>query len=230
MGSILVTGSNRGIGLELVRCFADLSWRVFAACRHPQDAAELQELAGAHPLLTVHPLDVSDPAQIRRLADELRDLPIDILFNNAGIFGPAQQGFGESDPAGWLETLRVNTVAPLQMAEAFVENVARSRLKVIASMGSLMGSLADNTSGGYYAYRTSKAGVHMVMRGLAADLSPRGIVAVVFHPGWVQTRMGGPTAPVTPRESAAGISEVLQRLTPRDTGKFFDYTGAERPW
>jgi len=230
MGSILVTGSNRGIGLELVRGFAAMSWRVFAACRDPDEAGELQALAAAHALLTVHPLEVSDPAQIRRLAGELRDLPVDILFNNAGIFGPELQGFGESDPGGWLTTLRVNTIAPLLMAESFVDNVARSRLKVIASMGSLMGSLSDNTSGGYYAYRTSKAGVHMVMRGLAADLAPRGIVAVVFHPGWVHTRMGGPSAPVSPQESADGIREVLLRLTPDDNGKFFDYTGAERPW
>lgn len=230
MGSLLITGSNRGIGLELARVFAQQSWRVFAACRSPAEATELSDLATAHPLLTIHPLDVTDIQQIKDLAEKIKDLPVDILFNNAGIFGPEKQGFAETDVAGWLSTLHVNTIAPLQMAEAFVENVARSRLKIIASMGSMMGSLVDNTSGGYYAYRTSKAGVHMVMRGLAADLAAREIISVVFHPGWVQTRMGGPQAPVSPKQSAAGIEQVLLNLGPDDNGKFFDFEGHERAW
>jgi len=230
MGSILVTGSNRGIGLELVKAFAAKSWRVFAACREPDDAVDLQEVSARHPLLSVHRLDVADPGQIRHLAAELRDLPIDILFNNAGIFGPERQGFGETDPEGWLQTLRVNTIAPLLMAESFVDNVSRSSRKVMASVGSLLGSLADNTSGGYYAYRTSKAGVHMVMRGLAADLAPRGVIAVSFHPGWVRTRMGGAKAPVSPEQSAAGIQRVLLELTPAQNGRFFDFEGHELPW
>jgi len=230
MGSILVTGSNRGIGLELVRSFAAKSWRVFAACRDPESAEELQELRSGHSLLSVHRLDVADGEAIKRLAAELRDLPIDILFNNAGIFGPAHQGFGETDAAGWLETLRVNTIAPLLMAECFVDNVSRSNRRIIASVGSLLGSLSDNTSGGYYAYRTSKAGVHMVMRGLAADLAARGVIAVSFHPGWVRTRMGGTRAPVLPEQSAAGIQRVLLELTSEQNGRFFDYEGRELPW
>jgi len=230
MGSILLTGSNRGIGLELARCFAEQSWRVFATCRAPAEADELQNLAVEHPLLTIHPLEVADERQRQTLATDLKDLPIDILFNNAGIFGPESQGFGESVVDGWLETLRVNTIAPMQMVEQFVENVARSRLKIIASMGSIMGSLAENSSGGYYAYRTSKAGVHMVMKGLAADLAPRGIISVAFHPGWVHTRMGGVQAPLSPQQSAAGIQQVLLGLSSKDSGKLFDYEGSERAW
>ena len=230
MGSILITGSNRGIGLELTRAFADQSWRVFAACRVPDDAEELQELSEDHPLVSIHALNVADDDQVQRLATEIRDLPLDILFNNAGVFGPEKQGFGESIVEDWLETFRVNTVAPMRMAELFVENVARSNRKIIASMGSVMGSIAENSSGGYYAYRTSKAGVHMVMKGLAADLAPRGITTAVFHPGWVHTRMGGPQAPVSPEQSAAGIQQVLLGLTPEDSGKFFDFEGNERAW
>ncbi|PLY02304.1 MAG: short-chain dehydrogenase [Desulfuromonas sp.] len=230
MGSILLSGCNRGIGLELARCFACQSWRVFATCRSPATADELQALAAEHPLLTIHPLDVTDTGQIERLASELKSLPIDILFNNAGIFGPENQGIAETDVEGWLTTLRVNTIAPLQMVERFVENVSRSRLKIIASMGSAMGSLSENSSGGFYAYRTSKAGLHMVMRGLAADLAPRDIISVAFHPGWVQTRMGGPQAPVTPQQSASGLQRVLLGLTLNDSGKLLDYEGNERTW
>ena len=230
MGSILITGSNRGIGLELTKAFAAQSWRVFATCRKPSEAEALQELSASHPLLSVHALDVCDAEQMRRLAAEIKDLPLDILFNNAGIFGPAEQGFGDSDAAGWLTTLQVNTIAPLLLAELLVDNVARSNRKIIASMGSMMGSLADNTSGGYYPYRTSKAGVHMVMRGLAVDLAPRDIISVVFHPGWVQTRMGGAQAPLSPAESAAGIQQVLLELGPEQSGCFLDYQGNERAW
>ena len=230
MGSILVTGSNRGIGLELARAFARQSWRVFATCRDPDEAAELRELDREHALVSIHQLDVRSAEQRARLAHELKDLPVDILFNNAGVFGPEQQAFGEIDVHDWLETLEVNTIVPFLMAHQFLENVTRSNRRIIASVGSLMGSLADNTSGGYYAYRTSKAGVHMVMRGLAADLASRGVISVAFHPGWVRTRMGGSQAPVSPEESAAGLQKVLLGLGPGDTGKFFDYTGRERPW
>jgi len=230
MGSILLTGSNRGIGLELARVFARQSWRVFATCRAPEQAQDLQALAAEHPLVSIHPLEMTDADQMSRLATDLKDLPIDILFNNAGIFGPEAQGFGDTDVEGWLTALRVNTLAPLQMAERFVENVARSRLKIMASMGSIMGSLAENSSGGYYAYRSSKAGVHMVMKGLAADLAPRGIISVVFHPGWVHTRMGGSQAPVSPQQSAAGIQQVLLELSKEDSGKLFDFEGQERAW
>ena len=230
MGSILITGCNCGIGLELAKVFAEMSWRVFATCRNPDEADELQKLSSAHPLLSVHALDVTDAGQRERLAAELRDLPVDILLNNAGIYGPKHQGFGETDVDGWLRTLQVNSIAPLQMVESFVENVARSKRKIVASIGSMMGSLSDNTSGGHYAYRTSKAAVHMVMKGLASDLAPREIISVVFHPGWVKTRLGGDRAPLSVQESATWMARVLLGLEPSDNGKFFDFSGAERPW
>lgn len=230
MGSILITGCNCGIGLELAKVFAEMSWRVFATCRNPEEADELQKLSSAHPLMSVHALEVTDAGQRERLATEIKDLPIDILFNNAGIYGPKQQGVGETDVDGWLNTLHVNAIAPLQMVECFVENVARSKRKIVASVGSMMGSLSDNTSGGHYAYRTSKAAVHMVMKGLASDLAPREMISVVFHPGWVQTRLGGSRAPVGVQESATGIARVLLALEPSDSGKFYDFSGAERPW
>lgn len=230
MPTLLMTGANRGLGLELTRNFARRRWRVLACCRSPEDAADLQTLAAASETVTIHPLEVSDLAQIRNLAARLAGTPIDILFNNAGIFGPEHQGFGETDEAGWLEAFRVNSIAPLHLAEAFVEHVAASERRIIAAMGSVLGSIAENGSGGYYAYRTSKAAVHMVMKGLAVDLAPRGIITAAFHPGWVQTRMGGSTAPLKPEASAAGLAEVLLGLRREQSGMLIDYQGNVHPW
>lgn len=230
MSTILITGANRGIGLELARNFAARDWQVFACCRVPGQAAELNALAAERPAVAVYRLDVTSPEQVAALADTLAEKPIDILLNNAGVHGPARQDFGAVDEAGWLETFRVNSIAPLRMAEAFVAQVAASERRIMATIGSVMGSIAENSSGGHYAYRASKAAVHMVMKGLSVDLAARGIVAVTLHPGWVRTRMGGDEAPVAPAESAAGLTRVLLGLTARDNGRFYDYLGAERSW
>ena len=230
MATLLITGANRGIGLELTKEFTRRRWEVHACCRSPEDAGELQALAAAAELVTLHRLEVTDRDQILELAGRLKGTPLDILLNNAGSYGPAQQGFGASDAAAWLETFRVNSIAPLCMAEAFVEHVAASERRVIATVGSVMGSIAENDSGGHYAYRTSKAAAHMVMKGLAVDLAPRGIVTVALHPGWVRTRMGGSTAPVTPEASAAGLAEVLLGLGREQSGRLIDYQGNLLPW
>jgi len=230
MPTILLTGANRGIGLELAKSFAGLSWQVIACCRNPETAGDLQIVASRHPDFIVHHLDVADVGQIIDLAGQLEGTPIDILFNNAGILGPEHQSFGETDVGGWLEAFRINTIAPLRMAEAFVEHVAASKRRIIAAMGSAMGSIADNSSGGYYAYRTSKTAVHMVMKSLAIDLAPRGITTVAFHPGWVRTRMGGSAAPLLPVESAAGLTGVLLGLSTEQSGLLLDYLGQTRPW
>lgn len=231
MKTILITGANRGIGLELVRQYAGEEWRVFACCRRPEEAGELARFAdekgGA---VSVHRLDVADFVAIDALSRELREERIDILFNNAGAFGPTEQHLGPIDPEAWLQTMKVNVLAPFRMALAFVEQVARSERKIIATMGSLMGSLEDNRSGGYYVYRSGKAAVAMVVRSLAADLSELGITAVVLHPGWVQTEIGGPGAILTPRESVLGLRKVLDSLTLEDSGRFFNYDGRELPW
>ncbi len=230
MPTILITGANRGLGLALTRSFADLGWLTLACCRTPDKANDLQELAAAQNNITIHRLDVTDAEQISSLAAELSDCPIDILFNNAGIHGPSQQGFGETNVEGWLETFRVNSIAPLKISEALVEQVAASQQRIIAVMGSIMGSIADNSSGRNYAYRSSKAALHMVTRGLSVELADRGIIAVVLHPGWVRTDIGGDQAALSTEESAAGLTRVLLGLDADDNGKFFDYSGAERPW
>lgn len=228
--TILITGANRGIGLALAEKFAASGWQVLACCRNPEAAVELQQLAQQQPAVRIFPLEVTDSVQIHQLAEQLRGVPIDILFNNAGIWGPPDQDFGLLDEAWWLETLRVNVIAPMKLIEALVENVAVSGRRIVATMGSRLGSLADNSSGGMYIYRTSKAAVHMVMRGLAADLRPREIISVVFHPGWVRTRVGGMHAPLEPFESAEGLARVLLELSPEQSGQLLTFEGKELPW
>lgn len=230
--TILVTGANRGIGLELTRCFATDGWRVFACCREPEKAEELGELVREfEDRIQVFTLDVTDLEQIHALSEVLAEESIDILFNNAGISGPkGVQGFGDVPVDVWLEVFHVNTIAPLKMAEAFVEQVARSDRRVIATMGSLLGSIADNGSGGLYCYRTSKTAVNMVMKNLSIDLAGQGIVSMVFHPGWVRTDMGGEKAPTLPSESATGIYRVLSGAGPSDNGRFLTFEGEDLPW
>ena len=226
MPNVLITGANRGIGLEFARSFAADGWRVHACCRQPDKAAALKALAGE---VDLHRLDVTDGLQVAGLARELADRPIDLLLNNAGIYGP-RTGFGETDYDEWGPVFRVNTMAPLRMAERFVVQVARSERRLIANISSKMGSIEDNARGGSYIYRSSKAALNMVVKSLSVDLSGRGITVVAFHPGWVQTDMGGPEAAITAADSVAGMRAVIERLGPADNGKFFNYDGSEIPW
>ncbi len=232
MYTALITGANRGIGLELVRQYAADGWRVLACTRHPQKADALNQLAAQHPgRVQIHALDVTDLAQIDALSRTLANESIDLLINDAGIYPDAQfMGFGHTDYAKWMLAFQVNTMAPLKMAEAFIGQVMRSRLKTIATISSTMGSIGDNTSGGGYLYRSSKAAVNMVNKSLALDLKGNGITAVVLHPGWVKTDMGGPSAEIPVHESVSGLRKVIGRLTQADSGKFFDYEGLEVAW
>src|SRR4051812_1802399 len=175
MASILVTGANRGLGLEFVRQYAADGWRVFACARRPVEAAALREVAAAAGgLVSLHGLEGADHAQIKALARELKDDPIDVLLNKAGGYGPKKMVLGEIDYKTWAEMFAINTMAPLRMAECFVENVARSERKIIASISSTMGSIARNVEGRHYLYRTSKAALNMAMKSLSVDLRDRG--------------------------------------------------------
>jgi NAD(P)-dependent dehydrogenase (short-subunit alcohol dehydrogenase family) len=230
MPSILLTGANRGLGLEFTRQYRDAGWRVYACCRSPEKAAELRALAAAsNGNVSIHALEVTNHAAIEALAKELRGVALDVLMNNAGIYGPKNAAFGSIDYRIWAEVFAVNVLAPMKMAECFVEHVARSERKIIACLSSQMGSVAQN-NGGHYIYRSSKAALNMVVRGLAVDLKPRNVIAVVLHPGWVQTDMGGRNAPLQPPESIRGVRGVLDHLRPADSGKFLSYDGSELPW
>lgn len=226
MPSVVITGANRGIGLAFARSFAADGWRVYGCCRQPDKARELKDLAGE---VTVHRLDVTDGLQVAGLARELASQPVDVLLNNAGIYG-SRAGFGETDYDVWPQVFQVNVMAPLRLAEHFVEQVARSERKLIVNISSRMGSTGENTSGGGYVYRSSKAAFNMVAKSLSIDLAGRDITVVMFHPGWVQTDMGGANATVTAGESVAGMRAVIERLTATDNGRFFTYDGTEIPW
>jgi len=232
MSSVLITGANRGLGLEFAKQYSNDGWRVFACCRYPDRADELSDLAGASDgSLSLHPLDVSLEPTIFALAEELRGEPIDILLNNAGIYGDDNRDdFGKIDYQRWAETFRVNVLGAMRVTEAFIENVASSEKRVLAFLSSLMGSISDNASGGCYMYRSSKAALNAIAKSLSIDLKDRGVRTVVLHPGWVRTDMGGEKAPLLPPESIGGMRRVLDRIKEEDSGRFLSYAGAELPW
>ena len=227
----LITGANRGLGFEFSRQYLADSRRVFATCRDPAAADQLQHLAkSSGGKLTILEMDVTDSASVRNAAAEINDVAIDVIINNAGIAGVSGQRLGHIDYDSWARVFNVNTMGPLRVLEAFVDHMARGERKLVVSITSGMGSLADNTSGGSIAYRSSKAALNMVMRSAAIDLAPRGIVCVLINPGWVKTDMGGPSATLTPRESVTAMRRLIMRLGPNQSGRFYHYDGSEYPW
>jgi NAD(P)-dependent dehydrogenase (short-subunit alcohol dehydrogenase family) len=229
--TVLVTGANRGLGLEFVRQYAADGWRVYAGCRAPSAADALQALAAASAgLLSIHALDVRDRASIQRLAAELAGQPIDLLINNAAIWGSAKQVLGGLDDRIWAEVLDVDVVGPVRVTEAFLENVAASVRRTVVMLSSRLGSIALNDSGGRLMYRAAKAGLNAVAKSLAVDLAPRGIVCVALSPGWARTDMGGPQAPLSPVDSIAGMRRVIEGLDLTQSGQFLAYDGTTVPW
>src|SRR6266850_11479 len=229
MPVVLVTGAGRGIGLEFARQYGAEGWRVIACCRKPQAATELAKTAkDSNGQVTAHALDVVDHRAIDQLSKEFARTPIDVLINNAGI--GANQKFGESNYELWQEAFRVNTLGPMKVAEAFVQQVAASGEKKIVTLSSIMGSIGDNKLGSYYGYRSTKAAANAVMRSMAIDLKRLGIIAVALHPGWVKTDMGGPHANLDVATSVKGLRRVIAGLKRDDTGRFLSYDGQELSW
>ena len=227
MATVLITGASRGLGLEFCRQYAAEGWQVLACCRSPETA---DKLAGI-PNVRVFPLDVSDFSHIDKLAAQLQDTAIDVLINNAGIYGDSDQcGFGQLDYAAWTHTLAVNTQAPVKMAEAFLPNLQRGDKKLLVSISSQMGSIADNGSGGSILYRSSKAALNAAMKSVAIDLEDQRIGVLVLHPGWVKTDMGGPNALIEAQESVAGMRQVFAHFTLAQSGSFLKYDGSTLPW
>lgn len=221
MPTLLVTGANRGLGLELVRQYAAAGWRVHAACRSRERAAGLDRLPGE---VVLHRLDVTDRAQIAALSAALGGERLDLLVNNAGI----RLRFGHNDDEEWLATLRVNTLGPLRVAEQVADRMQPGG--IIVNMSSRLGSIAETDADDSWAYRASKAALNMVTRMLAAELAPRRVVVVSVTPGWVRTDMGGRSATLSPAESVAGLRAVIARLGPADSGRFLNHKGEVLPW
>lgn len=230
-GNVLVTGANRGIGLEFTRQYLDDGWQVFAACRQPEKARALNALAeSAGGRLTVQPLDVTSRDQIRNLRQVIGRTPIDVLINNAGTYGQKNGGFGQTDSEAWEQAMRINVIAVMQIMESFADAVAASERRIIVNMSSKMGSMGDNGSGGSYVYRSSKAALNAISVSAARDLASRDITVIAMHPGWVRTDMGGPNALVDAQESVTGMRRVIAGLDQKQSGSFLDYKGQVVPW
>jgi NAD(P)-dependent dehydrogenase (short-subunit alcohol dehydrogenase family) len=229
--NVLITGASRGIGLEMVKYGIEQNWRIFACCRHPQQADSLLAVAKlANGRVTVHVADMDELATVQALAYELRNEAIDILINNAGVYGSDRSKFGNVDVHSWINTFKVNSIAPLKVAEALIEQVRMGDKKIIACMSSKMGSMADNGYGNSYIYRSSKAALNAVVKSMSIDLKDEGIKCVALHPGWVKTDMGGPNAEITTRECVTSLFNIILSLQPEDGGRFIDIDGADIPW
>ena len=222
--TVLVTGANRGIGLELVRQFRARGYQVIGTARNIETAKELAE-TGA----TLVQLDVTDSDSVRAMAEKLKGEKIDLLINNAGIQGHTAQSFAETDFDPVITTFDVNSLGPMRVTQALLPNLMAGSGKTVVQISSTMGSIANN-GGGYYGYRASKSALNMLNKSLALELADLGITSIVMHPGWVQTRMGGENAAITTQDSVAGMIIVIDALEPGDSGRFLDYQGKELPW
>jgi len=230
MSSVLITGSNRNLGLEWTRQYAREGWRVFATCRHPSDALDLQNLSREYPKVTLHRLDVTKIEDIRSVQWELEGQAIDILVSNAGIYlDKRQSGIGCYRFDDWLRTLEVNTLGGLRVIEALIGNVAKSSKRLIIAISSHMGSISDIHEAGHYYYRSSKAALNAAMAGLAVELKPEGIGVLILHPGGVKTRMG-PFSGISPEESVRGMRHIAERFRLEESGAFLRYDGLKMPW
>jgi NAD(P)-dependent dehydrogenase (short-subunit alcohol dehydrogenase family) len=220
--TVFITGSGRGIGLELARVFLKQGFEVIATSRTL--TPELESLAGA----TVFSLDVTGSMDaLQAKASKLFPKALDILINNAGQL-VNEPGFETLNPQVIEESFRVNTLGPVRVTQALMPWLKKSSRPVVASITSQMGSIADNSSGGYYAYRISKAALNMFNKSLSKDFPM--MTCLVLHPGWVQTRMGGESAPVTVMDSASGLYRIISEATPNVSGKFLNFSGKELPW
>lgn len=235
MANVVITGANRGIGLALVKEYLAAGDRVFALCRSPDSATELAALAEtADERLTAHQLDMtSGPAVAAAVKAAVGDSPVHVLLNVAGGLGGETGAvtateFGEDDFADWHQAFEVMTIGPFRLIQALLPNLEAAGGKAMTVSSQLAASTWP--FGGMYAYGAAKAGVNRVMMSLAIDLRDRGVCVASIHPGYVQTDMGGPNADITPKESAAGIRSVVEKLAPENSGNFFKWNGELHAW
>lgn len=231
MPTILITGSNRGLGLEWCRQYVQAGWRVLATCRFPAEAKALQQLKKENNALTLHRLDVTDHDQIHTLAKELADYPIDLLINNAGVyFEKYVRPDQTTDYEAWAHTFSVNSIGAMRVSRAFLDHLRRSQKRLIVAITSHMGSIAEIENPGSYFYRSSKAALNAAMKGFSLELKPLQIGVLLLHPGWVRTQMGGPDGLLSPQESVENMRNRVDTFTLADSGRFLRYDGHEIPW
>ncbi|MBS0195609.1 MAG: SDR family oxidoreductase [Planctomycetes bacterium] len=222
--SYLITGVNRGIGLELARQLAARGDTVLGTAREPETAAEAAKVVSR-----LVRLDVTDPAALAALGAALGDAPIDVLINNAGV-SSSSKTLADCTAQELQRVFMVNSTAPILVAQAALDLLAKGKRKLIVNVTSQLGSISTNTGGSSYAYRASKAALNMLTRSMANELGPRGFICVALHPGWVRTDMGGANAPLVPARAVAALLRLVDRFDASDNGRFLNFDGTTLPW
>ncbi|MDG2473851.1 MAG: SDR family oxidoreductase [Paracoccaceae bacterium] len=231
MKNVFITGTNRGLGLELVRQYLKNGRKVFATCRDIRVASELVSLQKeSDGMLEILDLNLFSDDSINKLSEMLSDSPIDLFVNNAGMMGPRNLQLGGVNGGSWAEVFRVNTIAPLLIVQNLLENISSGKEKKMIFISSRVGSIEENSGGAMYAYRSSKTALNQVVKSLSIDLLDRGLTSVALHPGWVLTDMGGPNALIDVETSVAGMISVINGICNSDNGKFFNYDGSMIRW
>lgn len=219
------------MGFEFCSQYAQSGWQVIAACRDIANADDLKQLSLQYENIQVVKLDVSQHNQIDSLAASLKGTSLDLLVSNAGVYGDsAGYGFGAINYSDWRNTLDINVLSAIKLAEAFKDSLAKSEQGLFVAISSLMGSVADNSSGGSILYRSSKAALNAAMKSLSLDIKSAGVGVLIFHPGWVRTDMGGPNGLCDAPESIAGMRQQIEKFDMQQTGQFIKYDGSEMPW
>ena len=228
--SILITGTNRGIGLEFVKYYLKNNEKVIATYRNINNAKDLLELKDTTRNLSLVELDVSNPNSINEFASKITDQPIDIFVNNAGAFGPRNTEFGNFNAKEWLDIFNINTIAPLLITQKILKNLRLGKTKKLVFISSKVGSIEENSGGGMYIYRSSKTALNQVIKSLSIDFKDENFIVAALHPGWVRTDMGGPNALIDTKTSVKGMVEVINSLVLKNSGRFYNYDGSSIPW
>ena len=231
MKKILVTGTNRGLGLGLVKKFLENNEKVICTTRNFSKSIELLLLKEKYnDNLEICELDLLDEESPNILSNFLGNEPIDLFINNAGVIGHSAQHFKSVSLNHWLNVLKVNLIAPLLITQSIIKNIEKSSERKIYFISSKVGSIEDNKSGGMYIYRSSKTALNQVVKSLSIDLKPLGISVISLHPGWVRTEMGGPNALISVEESVNGMVDVISNTNIINSGQFINYDGKRLPW
>ena len=230
MATILVTGANRGLGIEFVEQYLNEGNEVIATYRNENSSIDLIEMGNERSNLKLLQLDVSSNKSLNSFAENLGDSPIDIFINNAGVYGPRNSSFGNVDEENWIPAIKINAIAPILLTQLIIKNIRSGADKKLIFVTSKMGSIDDNKGGGAYVYRSSKTALNAVVKSLSVDLENEGIVVALIHPGWVKTDMGGPNALIESDTSVRGMTEVISNLDITSTGNFYNYDGSIIPW
>ena len=230
MATILVTGANRGLGIEFVEQYLNEGNDVIATYRNENSSMDLIEMGNERSNLKLLQLDVSSNKSLNSFAENLGDSPIDIFINNAGVYGPRNSSFGNVDEENWIPAIKINAIAPILLTQLIIKNIRSGADKKLIYITSKMGSIDDNKGGGVYVYRSSKTALNAVVKSLSVDLENEGMTVALIHPGWVKTDMGGPNALIDKETSVRGMTEVISNLDISSTGNFYNYDGSIIPW